>query len=333
MKKNIFIKMLTALSVMCLMASCSEDDAGELTDYDISEIYGYTYYGTINASSGNTLTPALILYNDNRCDWNMSVHGMNNNQFYYFAVKNSTANYTMYWFSAENAAACAQQDTSQASMTVQLGINSLSEVVILLTSDDLTNVSGMTNTRVPMTKQNDIEQNTEPTEIEYDEEVEDVTITIPDTAVSARWTGSSSYTGTFVYMVEDGNGGYLAKGEGSSGTDSEGNEITPLVEIEDTNSTTEGTAAITLPRFAYTEEMTIEAFEMTGVQVSEDSGILYLYLPSTSVEGQKADGTTITMNELTVSGKLENGILTLRSSFKPGKMPFAIVQVFTSQSE
>ena len=333
MKKGLVLQSLAAAFLLSMSVSCSEDDAGELADYDISELYGYTYYGTISASSGNVLTPSLILYNDSRCDWNMSVTGMNNNQFYYFSEKNGTSNYTMYWFSAENAAACAEKDSSKASMTVQLGINSLDEIVILLTSDDLTNVSGMTNTRVPMIKQTSIERNTEPSEIEYDEEVEDVTITIPDSAVTTQWPGSTSYTGTFVYMVEDGNGGYLAKGQGTCGTDSAGNVITPLVEVEDTNASAAGTVTLTLPRFAYTESMTVEAFDVSDVQVSEASGIVYLYLAPTSVEGLKADGTTITMNELTVAGKLENGILTLRSSFKPGKMPFAIVQVFTSNDQ
>ena len=44
----------------------------------------------------------------------------------------------------------------------------------------------------------------------------------------------------------------------------------------------------------------------------------------------KADGTTININSLTLTGKLEEGVLTLRTSFYPGKMPFPIIQIFTS---
>ena len=67
-----------------------------LENIDITELYGYTYYGNITSSGGSTLTPSLTIYNDDRLDWNMSVNGMNINQFYYYSVKNSKNNYTLY---------------------------------------------------------------------------------------------------------------------------------------------------------------------------------------------------------------------------------------------
>ncbi|MBR1614881.1 MAG: hypothetical protein IJ673_05295, partial [Treponema sp.] len=209
--KGIVLSLLVLFASLAFV-SCSDDDETEATDYEISEIYGYTYYGNITASSGNTLIPSIILYNDERCDWNMSVNGMNDNQFYYYSEKNSTANYTLYWYSAENVSYCKSKDSSKASMVVQLGINSTSEIVILLTGDNLTGVSGMTNTRVTMTKQTDIERNTNPSAIEYDEEVEDISIEIPESAVESAWGGDSTYNGSFVFMV--GEGGSLAKGQG-----------------------------------------------------------------------------------------------------------------------
>lgn len=326
------------LSLLILFASlaffsCSDDDETEATDYEISEIYGYTYYGNITASSGNTLIPSIILYNDERCDWNMSVNGMNNNQFYYYSEKNSSANYTLYWYSAENVSYCKSKDSSKASMVVQLGINSTSEIVILLTGDNLTGVSGMTNTRVTMTKQTDIERNTNPSAIEFDEEVEDISIEIPESAVEAAWGGDSTYNGSFVFMV--GEGGSLAKGQGTCGTDESGNEITPTVTITDTSSTSAATATVKVPRFAYTEAMTIEPYEIAGVKVVKDGDVYYLSYEASSessVTAQKADGTTININSLTLTGKLENGVLTLRTSFYPGKMPFPIIQIFTSGS-
>lgn len=322
---------LMVLSTSLFFLACSPDCEVQETDYDISELYGYTYYGNITASSGNTLIPSIILYNEERCDWNMSVNGMNNNQFYYYSVKNSIANYTLYWYSAENVSYCKSKDSSKASMIVQLGINSPDEIVILLTGDNLTGVSGMTNTRVTMTKQTDIPQNTTPSAIGYDEEVEDVTITIPDTAEEAVWGGEPSYTGSFVFMV--GEGGSLAKGQGTSGTDSDGNEIIPTVTITDTSSVSSGTVTLTVPRFAYTEAMTIEPYEIEFVKVFKDGDIYYLSYEASSesnVVAQKADGTTININSLTLTGKLENGILVLRTSFYPGKMPFPIIQIFTS---
>ncbi|MCR5725466.1 MAG: hypothetical protein K6G80_10315 [Treponema sp.] len=311
--------------------SCSGDDETEATDYDISELYGYTYYGSITSSSGNTLIPSIILYNDERCDWNMSVNGMNNNQFYYYSVKNSTANYTLYWYSAENVSYCKSKDSSKASMVVQLGINSTSEIVILLTGDNLTGVSGMTNTRVTMTKQTDIEKNTTPSAIEYDEEVEDISIEIPESALESAWGEESTYTERFVFMV--GEGGSLAKGQGTSGTDESGTEITPTVTITDTSSTALATATVKVPRFAYTEAMTIESYDIALVKVFKEGEIYYLSYEASSgstVTAQKADGTTININSLSVTGKLENGVLTLRTSFCPGNMPFPIIQIFTS---
>ncbi|WP_407426291.1 calycin-like domain-containing protein [Treponema sp.] len=329
MKKVIFAA-FAFISVL-IFSSCSNDEDTSVTDYDISEIYGWTYYGNITASSGNTLIPSIVIYNDERCDWNMSVNGMNNNQFYYYSVKNSEANYTLYWYSAENVSYCKSKDSSKASMVVQLGINSLDEVVILLTGDNLTGVSGMTNTRVPMTRQTNIGKNTTPSEIEYDEEVEDISIEIPSAAQASSWGGDSSYTGSFVYMV--GDGGSLAKGSGTSGTDESGNEITPTVKITDTSSTAANTVTVTVPRFAYTEAMTIEPYDIEGVQVSKDGETYYLSYEAASestVTAEKADGTTININSLTLKGKLENGTLTLRTSFYPGKMPFPIIQIFTS---
>ena len=325
--------LIVSMLISLFFVSCTNDDESEMTDYEISEIYGYTFYGNITASSGNTLIPSIILYNDERCDWNMSVNGMNNNQFYYYSVKNSTANYTLYWYSAENVSYCKSKDSSKASMVVQLGINSADEIVILLTGDDLTGVSGMTNTRVKMSKQTNIEKNTTPSKIEFDEEVEDITISIPENAVSANWAGESSYSGKFVFMV--GEGGSFAKGQGTSGTDSDGNEITPTVLITDTSAVSVNTVTIKVPRFAYTEAMTIEPYDIAGVQVLKDGEVYYLSYEagsSSSVTAQKADGTTININSLTLKGKLENGILTIRTSFNPGKMPFPIIQIFTSGS-
>ena len=177
---------LAALALV--LFSCqqnAEELTPELTPVDISEIYGYTFYGTITAQSGNTLTPSLILYNEERADWNMSVNGMNVNQFYYYAVKNSVNNYTLYWFGGADQGAAMTHDKSKAAMTVQLGINSLNEVVILLTGDGLTGLGKMQNTRVPMTKQTAIPRNTDAPAIAFDPSIQDVKIEIPGSAAAA----------------------------------------------------------------------------------------------------------------------------------------------------
>ena len=311
--KKLFYTAIALLSLFSFF-SCENDDDESVTDYDISEIYGYTYYGNITASSGNTLIPSLIVYDDSRCDWNMNTNGMNNNQFYYYSVKNSEANYTLYWFAPSDSSYCAQKDSSKASMTVQIGINSPSEIVILLTGDGLTGVSGMTNTRVPMTRQNDIEKNTTPTEITLDADVEDISIEIPSSATAANWAGNESYTGTYGFLVIGGNNTYLAKGSGNAS-----------VKVTDTSATSANTVTITTNPVSYTDSMSVDAFDIEGVEVKKDGDVYYLYKASCTVQTEER-----TLNEVSVTGKLEEGVLTWRVSFKPGAMPFPIVEIFKS---
>lgn len=279
MKKS-FKNVRSVFSLVCVACavlfsapfiSCSQDDDGSAAqDFDISEVYGYTYSGTISASSGTTLTPALIIYNDERCDWNMSTNNMSNNQFYYYSEKTGTGAYTLYWYGTDKKSYCASKDSSQADMTVQLGINSLEEVVILLTADDYSGVSNMTNTRVTMKLQTSI-KNVTPSVISEDSDIGDVTITIPETAQSAAWSGNDSYAGSFVYLV--GDDGSIEKGTGSCGTDSDGNEITPVVSFSDSAS---GSIKITMHSFCYNNSMTIESYDVSGVSVKEADGIQYL---------------------------------------------------------
>ena len=299
-----------------------------LKDYDISALYGYTFYGNITSTSGTTLKPSLILYNDERVDWNMSVNGMNVNQFFYYAVKNSASNYTLYWFSGADYGAAMTKDKSKAAMTVQIGIDTPDEVTILLTGDGLTGIGAMQNTRVPMTKQTAIPHNTDAPAIAFDPSIQDVTITVPGSATADDWGGSDSYTGTFDYLV--GPEGSLARGHGTCGKDSGGNDVTPTIGIAQDAA---GSHTVTLKthRFAYTQQMTIEAFDVPGVQVFKDGSDYYLKGSASSVTAKRADGSSLTLKDVTVDGKLASGTLTLRVSFKPGAMPFSIVEVFKSK--
>ena len=167
-REGVCLAVLPALAL--LLVSCGQGSQN-LKEYDISEIYGYTFYGNITASSGTTLKPSLILYNDERADWNMSVSKeskMNAVSFYYYAEKKGVNRYTLYWFGGGDSAAAMNHDKSKAAMTVQLGINSLNEVVVLLTGDKLTEIGAMQNTRVPITKQTGIPRNTDAPTIAFD---------------------------------------------------------------------------------------------------------------------------------------------------------------------
>ncbi|QTQ13795.1 hypothetical protein HRQ91_04605 [Treponema parvum] len=323
MKKNMryFFKggaAAISAALILLSVSCSQS-ADELKDHDISELYGYTYHGTITASGGNTLIPLLILYNDKRADWNMSINGMNVVPFYYYTVKNSKSNYTMYWFGGSDLAAAESHDKSKAAMTVQLGINSLDEVVILLTGDGLTGIEAMQNTRVPMYKQTAIPKNTNAPSIAFDPSIQDVTIEIPSDAAAADWGGSASYTGTFDYLI--GPGGNTARGHGSCGAG-----IEPKITFASDGT---HTVKLGMHRFAYTPMMTIEGYDIPGVRVSEKDGVYYLKRDPAGVPANMG-GVSKTLNDLTVCGKLEGGKLTLRVEFKPGAMPLPIIEIFTS---
>ena len=313
-----------------LLVSCQQgaQSAQELKDHDISEIYGYTFYGNITASSGNTLKPSLILYNNERADWNMSVNGMTVNQFFYYAEKNSKANYTLYWFSGADYGAMLTRDKSKAAMTVLLGINSLDQIRIVLTGDGLTGIEAMQNTPVPMTKQVSIPHNTNAPEIPFDPSIQDVKIEVPSSATPADWEGATSYTGTFDYLV--GKDGKVARGHGSCGKDADGNEITPKIGIKN-NAPGSHTVKLTTHRFSYTNLMTIESFDIPDVKVFKNGSDYYLKFETSSVTAKRADGSNIILKDVTIDGKLESGKLTLRVSFKPGLMPLAIVEVFKSK--
>ena len=316
---------LTALTFF-LLVSC--DQGAQLKDQDISALYGYTFYGNITADSSNTLKPSFILYNDERAGWNMSVNGMSDNQFYYFAEKNSTARYKLYWFSALNYDAMKKKDKSKAAMTVLLGINSPDRIRILLISDGLSGIEKMKGTPIPMTKQTGIPRKTTPPPINFDSSIQDVTIDVPTAAQPVDWDGLASYDGTFDYLV--GEEGELKRGHGTCGKDTEGKEITPKIGIEK-GAAGSHKVTVKMHRFISQPGMGIEPFDIPGVNVVKDDSVYYLKYGPSSVEAIKETGDPITLSNVTVYGKLENGKLTLRVSFRPGNMQIPITEIFKSK--
>lgn len=149
---------IAVLAALILPLVSCQQNALELKPVDISGIYGYTFYGNITASKGETLKPSLILYNEKRAAWNMSIKwGEDAVQCYYYAVRNSVNNYTLYWFGPADEDAANNHDASKAIVVLQLGINSLNEIVVLRTDNNF-----MSGTRVPMQKQTNIAHNGTP---------------------------------------------------------------------------------------------------------------------------------------------------------------------------
>lgn len=325
-KINKFVLIPSLAAFLFTFASCvgneDEDDDEEYGIHSISEIYGYTYEGTVNASSGNKLTPEITLYNENRLDWNMSSTGMANNQFYYCAEPYKKYGiafpnvYITYWYTSETVMNADTKRTS-AAMKVFLAINTLKNITVEVESAGTTGAgNSMAGTPIDMTRNSDF-KNITPTTISSDENNED----IKDEEIEvlgnpAEWFESSStYEGTFTYLVsEDGS---VGKGEGTSG---EG--YTPQVVIA---KTANNTVTVKTPRMVYGGTMTVEPYDVSGVSVTKDGEIYYLSKGEfSSNDGNYAiSGTSLT-------GKLENGILTLKVVFQPGSMPFPITQIFTS---
>lgn len=328
---------MAVLAALALVLFSCQQNADELSPVDISEIYGYTFYGNINTSGNNRLTPSLILYNEERADWNMNVGGTTPVSFYYYAVKNSENNYTLYWFGGADQGAAMTHDKSKAAMTVQLGINSLNEVVILLTGDGLTGLGKMQNTRVPMTKQTAIPRNTDAPAIAFDPNIKDEPIIeVPSSATKTDWSEAALYTGTFDYLV--GPGGNVMRGHGTCGTNPDGTPITPEIGI-----TTDGSHTVKLKMHRFVSgfgDMTIESYDIPGVQVFKDGSEYYLKYDAPTPEPKpedggglpapKPDGTPVRLMQLSVRGKLKDGKLELRVSFFPGKMPLPVIERFKS---
>lgn len=172
MKKLLYT--ILSVLILALFASCygneDEDSDYDYGEHDIAEIYGYTYQGTVNASSGNKLTPEITLYNSTRLDWNMSSTGMANNQFYYHAEpytkdgKTYSNVYETYWY-AEEAVMNADTNRTKYSMRVFLAINTLKSITTMVQDAGNTGAgSSMAGTPIDMDR-NSGTKNTTPSEI------------------------------------------------------------------------------------------------------------------------------------------------------------------------
>ena len=284
--------------------ACSDDDeSGEVTEYALSDLYGYTYGASFTSSSGTQLTPELVIYDDRHLDWNMSTSGMSVNSFYYTAEKTATNKYTLYWY--DTAASYAEADTSKASMNVIIGINSASSVSVMVNTATAGAGNAMAGKPIEMTRTSAAKKTwTESglSEIENDS-------AIPEIAVegeSAEWAEESSvYTGKMKVIVSGSNYG-------------NDDALTTTVTRTDGNSVT-----VTNP--ATSAGMGSSAFDIEGISVTKSGDVYYL----------SKNDFTLTVGTTTYScgsftGKLEDGVLTFVLVYTPGAMPMSITEVFTS---
>lgn len=327
-EKNMKAKFLSLFLIVLFIMSCPQPET-QLEDHSLSQLYGYTYTGTIQAESGATLTPTLIIYDNSRCDWNMSSTGMENNQFYYLHKKNRKSNYTLYWFNGSKHGEVIAQNTSAADMEVQLGINSLEEITILLTQDDHTGIDGMSNTRVTMKRTSDPRKTSTPT-IDFNQDIQESTITLPDGVLDATWPSewsdnSKSFPGTFNFFVKANENNLIAAQEGT--IDAQGTRNTQVTLTKGT----EGFITLTTPPLYYSSTMFIKPYEINDIAIKKEDDILYFTKGKATIEEvKKDDGSSITINLEEVIGQYKDGVLKIKIIFKPGAMPFPIYQDFCS---
>ena len=185
-----------------------------------------------------------------------------------------------------------------------------------------------------MKKQKNIPHNTDAPTIAFDPNIKDEpVIEVPSGAPQADWNGTTSYTGTFDYLV--GPGGNVARGHGTCGDGSK-----PTITVKPGAAGTH-TVTLGMHRFANGAVMTIEPYDIPDVQVFKDGSDYYLKYDAPDPEPKpeeggglpvkKADGTIIKLMKLSVRGKLEGGKLMLRVSFNPGKMPLPVIERFKSE--
>ena len=291
--------------------ACSDDDeSGEVTEYALSDLYGYTFGANFTSSSGTQLTPELVIYDDRHLDWNMSTSGMSVNSFYYTAEKTATNKYTLYWY--DTAASYAEADTSKASMNVIIGINSASSVSVMVNTATAGAGNAMAGKPIEMTRTSAAKKTytaSGDSESSGTTDLADFTVS----GSSAEWAEeTSTYTGTIKIHV-------LTTEDGSSG---EG--VTPSVTVTKTDG---NTATVKTPALVYSGTMEISAFDVVGCDVTKDGDVYYL----SKGEFTSSDGN-YEIHGSSLKAKLEDGVLTLQVVFKPGNMPLDITELFTSSN-
>lgn len=317
MKNNKFYVFIFMCMAM-FFSSCSEDGSKPviLPFYSLDMIAGYTYTTTFTSSSGKELNPSMTIFNSERLDWNMSSSNMGNNQFYYTASGDAFYPnvWTMYWYINKGDAVANKPEN--AAMSVKIGINNLEKITVLVSAADAGAGSSMAGTPLTMTLASH-NKNTSATAISSENQnVNDTEISV--NGENARWPFECEkiFYGEFNFLV--GENGSVAKGTGSSG-----DNVIPSVKIVPSG---DDTVNITSPKMIY-GGMEVMPFIISGVKVKKSGEIYYLE----KSEFTSSDGNYFISGK-SVSGQLEEGVLTLRLQFIPGAMPFLITEIFISET-
>ncbi len=313
-EKIIFYFMLAAF-VAQTFTSCSEDsEPVTIPVFPIESVYGFTFSTTFTSSSGNSLSPEITVFNSERIDWTMSSGSMGNNKFYYTAESDSLFPnvWTMYWYSSLSS--FNSGDTSKAAMKIKFGINALESISVLVMDNGNCSGASMAGTALTMKKVSGF-YNTAPGEIS------DAAESITDTTISVKgektdWFElSTSFTGSYDCLV--GEDGCISKIHADC---SDGEIIRVVIK-----KTSDGLVSVHVPAMNY-GGFNLESFMVTDVQVSAQEETFYLSKDSfvSSASGCVINGTSL-------KGEYKDGVLLLRYVFTPGKMPFPITVIFTSE--
>ena len=311
----IAVRLCTFLVILCkVFSSCSEDSEPKYVPlYSLNSIYGFTFTTTFTSSSGNTLSPAITIYNSDRLDWNMSLSNMGNNKFYYTAEQDPFLGnvWTLCWYSTLMAKEAG--DSSKAAMKIKLGINSQDSISVLVIAAGAGAGSSMAGTPLSM-KRISYSYNTTPEVIsESNENIKDKTIEIKGEK-SDWFEEKSSFSGSYDFLV--GEDGIIAKDH----VETDGNSEF-CVFIQNSGN---GNVSVTVPSMSY-GGFELPAFTIDEVSVSEFDGVFYLSKGTFNVSSG-----SYAINGISLSGEYSKGLLSLRYVFAPGKMPFPITVIYVS---
>lgn len=131
-KRSLSLRIFLLTAILTNLISCANtNDSVKFESLTLKDIYGITFQGEIAASSGNQLKPKLFIRDEQTLQWDMSATGMPALDLFYTAEQKGQNKYLLNWYSSQ-----ADMETNTVFMKVELGINSRSEIQVLISEND-----------------------------------------------------------------------------------------------------------------------------------------------------------------------------------------------------
>lgn len=130
-KRSLSLRIVLLTAILTNLISCANtNDSVKFESLTLKDIYGITFQGEIAASSGNQLKPKLFIRDEQSLQWDMSATGMPSLDLFYTAKQEGQNKYLLNWYSNQS-----DIKTNTVFMKVELGINSRSEIQVLISEN------------------------------------------------------------------------------------------------------------------------------------------------------------------------------------------------------